>query len=228
MAVALVAVLRAVAVTMVMRVAVSMVAMVVPAAAGRALGMAVVLMIVRLMTVRLMAGMGMAVAVIAMAVMLMPMIVAVMVVAVAGVVAVGMVVILGALGLERAAHRVDGAALPADHLGQRRIVRDVDRVRRDLGGDMAAADLPGGAHQPQRVFGADLQQVLGRGPDPHEAAVFEPDRITVPQFGGLGEVEHDLEPAIARERNLAAGALGVVQRQGLDDRVRLDRSLAND
>ena len=211
----LVAVIMLVIMVMVVVMAV-IVSMVVPAAAGGTFGMRVVV------TGVIVPGMFVA----------MPMIMGVsvvMAVIVAGMVAVAVVVMIigAALGLERARHLDHGAALTADHLGQNMVVLDINRIGRDLGRGVPVADVPGDAHQAQRVLGADFQQVLGGGLDLDEAAILELDGIAVAQCGRLVQVEQDVEPAIALERQPAAIAVLVVERQRLDDLVRLDRGLAN-
>ena len=153
-AVALVAMFGAVLVAMVV------VAVIMPAAAGVAMGVGVG-MRVRLglvtMIMRAMVMVIMVVSVMVMVVVMMP----VMAVGVAGVVAIGVVVVVGAaLRLEGAHHGLHGAALAAHHLGQDMVVLDIDRVGGDLGRRVPVADMPGDAHQPQRVLGLDLQQAL--------------------------------------------------------------------
>jgi hypothetical protein len=137
-------------------------------------------------------------------------------------------VIGAALGLEGARHRAHGAALAADHLRQDMVVLDIDRVAADLGRGMAVADMPGQPHQAQRVLGADLEQALGGSLDHDQSAVLEPDRVTVAKRGRLVQVEQDIEPAIALEREAAAIAILMVERQRLDDLVCFNCSLAND
>lgn len=90
-----------------------------------------------------------------------------------GMVAIG-VVIGAALGLEGAGHHGHGATLTAHHLGQHVIVLDIDRIRGDFCRGVAIADMPGDAHQAQRILGADLEQALRGGADldqaPHRPA----------------------------------------------------------
>jgi hypothetical protein len=166
-----------------------------------------------------------------MAVMVMSVVVPVTM-GVAGMITIGVVVagmVIGAaLGLERPRHLGHGAALAADHFGQDVVVLDIDRVSRDLGRRVPVADVPGDAHQAQRVLGADFQQALRCRLDLNEAAILELDGIAVVQRSRLVEVEQDVEPAIALERKPATVAVLVIERQGLDDLVGLDRSLAND
>lgn len=142
---------------------------------------------------------------------------------------VGVTVIIGAaLRLERTFDHAHGAALATDHLGEDVVVLDIDGVRRDLRGRVPVADMPGDAHQPQRVLGPHFEQALRSGPDQDQAAVFEFHGIAIVQNRRFVEIEQDLAPAIAFQRDAAAIAVLVVERQGLDDLVLLDRGLADD
>ncbi len=142
---------------------------------------------------------------------------------------VGVTVIIGAaLGLERTLDHAHGTALATDHLGQHMVVLDIDGVRRDLRRCVPVADMPGDAHQPQRVLGPHFEQALHSGPDQDQAAVFELHGIAVIQNRRLVEIEQNLAPAIALQRDAAAIAVLMVERQGLNDLVLLDRGLADD
>lgn len=213
-------------------VAVVVVLVIVAAAAGRA----VVVMVMRMGVVVGMGmrfGMGMGVLVL-MAVM-MPMVMAVivsvvmvvmvMIMAAAAIVAM---VIGAALGLEGALDQRHGAALPADHLGENVIVLDIDGIRRDLGRGVAVADMPGDAHQSQRILGPDLKKTLRGGFDLHQPAIFQLHRIAIRQRCRLVEVEQDVEATIGFEREPAAISVVMVEGERIDHAVGLDRGLAND
>lgn len=229
-AVALMAMGCAVLVAMVVM-GVIMVRVIMPAATGVAMGVRMrvsVGMSVRLglvsMTMRAMVMVIMVVSVMVVVVVMMR----VMAVGVAGVVAIGVVVVVGAtLGLERAHHRTHCAALAAHHFGQNMVVLDIDRVGGNLGRRVPVADMPGDAHQPQRVLRADFEQALRRRLHQHEPAILELDGIAVPQRGGLIEIEQDIEPTIGLEREAAAVAVVMVERQRVDDAILPDGGLAN-
>lgn len=200
-----------------MLVAVVMMPMIMPAAAGIAM--------------RVSMGFRMAMGVLAMGlrrgVAMVMMRMAAMVVA--RMIAIGVVVVIGpALGLEWPVHGAHHAALAAHHLGQHMIVLDIDRVSRDLGRGVAVADVPGDAHQPQRVLGANLEQALRRRLDQHEPAVLQLDGVAVAERGGLVEIKQDAEAAIGRESEAAAVAVVMVECQRIDDAVWPDGGLAND
>lgn len=138
------------------------------------------------------------------------------------------VIIGAALGLERTLDHAHGAALATDHLGEDMVVLDIDGVCRDFRRCVPVADMPGDAHQPQRVLGPHFEQALRSGPDQDQAAVFELHGIAIVQNRRLVEIEQDLAPAIALQRDAAAIAILMVERQGLNDLVLLDRGLADD
>lgn len=239
---ALVAVLGAVpvAVIMVLMAVMIMAVMIMPAAAGIAVSvglrarMSLSVIVSMLMPVLMGMSLGVGVTMDMGMGMGMPMVVMVMmmvvVAAAAGVVMrVGVAMIIGAaLRLEGPRHRVHRAALAADHLRQHMVVLDIDRVRRDLGGGVAVADMPGDAHQAQRVLGADLEQGLRRGLDQHEPAILQLHGVAIGERGRLVEIEQDVEPAIALERETAAIAILMVEGQRIDDAICPDRGLAND
>lgn len=219
--VTLVAMLMAVvAMVVLVAVIVVMVVVIMAAAAGGAVGVLVRMRVIMIMAV---AGMGMTMVV----AVLMAMIV--MMVAVVIMAAIGVVMVVGAaLGLERPLDLAHRAALAADHLGQHMVVLDIDRVRRDLGRGVAIADMPGDTRQSQRVLGGDLDQLLCRRLDQDERTVLELDGVAVVQRGRLVEIEQDVLPAIALQRDAAAVAVLMVEGQRLDDPVLLDRGLADD
>lgn len=222
--VALVTMLVAVMAVVMLVAVVVMMVVIMAAAAGGAMGvlvgMRVVMLVAMIMAV---AGMGMAMVV----VVLMPMVVMMMTMVIMP--AIGVIVVVGAtLRLERPLDIGHRAALAADHLGQNMVVLDIDRGRSDLGRGVAVADMPGDARQPQRVLGGDLDQFLRRGLDQDERAVVELDGVAIVQCGRLVEIEQDVAPAIALERDAAAIAILMVEGEGLDDPVLLDRGLADD
>ncbi len=234
---ALMAMLGAMAVVVVVML---MIVMVVAAAAGIAMGVMVLMAVGMLVIMRVFFAMRMFLAVrvlmamLVVVAMVMMMVIVTMVVmpAAAGVimgviVAVSMVV-GAALGLEGALHRRHRTALPAHHLGQDVVVLDVDRVGGDLGRGMAVADMPGDAHQPQRVLGADLQQALRCGLDLDKAPVLQLHGVAISQHRGLVEIEQDIEPAIGLEGKAAAIAVVMVEGERVDDALGPNGGLAND
>lgn len=231
---ALVAVCGAVAVTLVL---IAVAVMVMTAAAAVAvnvlgMGMLVLLVAMRLLPMRLMPmGVLMAVVVmvvrVAVIVAVMVMTVVMMVVPAAAVIAMSVVMDL-LLRLERALDRRHGAALPTHELGQSGIIRDIERVRRHFRRDVIAAEMPGEAHQPQRVLGADLQQALRRGLDLHEAAILELQRIAVVQRSRLVQIDREFEPARRLHGNAAAVAILISEAERIDDALGADGGPAND
>lgn len=202
---------------------VSMMIMAMPMLAPMIVGVVIVRMTVCVI------GMIMRVIVPMMPVIVVAVVVVVMPVAVAVAVVVPAIVLVGAaLRLEGAHHDGGRAALAAHHLGQNVVVLDVDRVRRHLGGGVPVADVVGHLQEPQRVLGAHLQQALGRGLHLHEAAVLELHGIAVVQHRGLVEIEQEVEPGIALERDAAAVAALVIEGDGVGNPVRFHGGFAED
>jgi hypothetical protein len=136
--------------------------------------------------------------------------------------------LFAALGLERARNRRDAAALAAGQLGEGGIVRHVDHIGVQLGGNMPPAEMPGEAHEPRQVFGADLQKLLRRGLHLHQAAVLELHRVAVVERRRLVEIELELETAMPPERHAAALTGCVVEPGRIGDPVGLDGGFADD
>lgn len=200
--VALVAMHSAMAVSMIVMVVAVMV-VIMPAAAALAMGMMV---LVRMIVMAVM---------VFMTVIVVIMIMVVVVMATAAIIAMGVVMHLR-LRLERALDRRHRAALPAHQLGQRRIVRNIERLGRHFGRDVMAAEMPGEARQPQRILGANLQQAFRHGLDLHETAVLQLEGIAVVQHRRLVERDLDLEPARGRcgHATTIAVAMGETERVG--------------
>lgn len=136
------------------------------------------------------------------------------------------VVVGGALGFEWAAHRIRAAALAAHQFGG--LGRHVEHVGGDLGGDVAAAELPGEAQEPGRVLGPHLQERLGGGPDQNQAPVLEPQAVAVLGGGRLVEGGGEAEaarPGQGRGEGLAAG---MVEGDAVDDRVGAEGGFADE
>src|SRR3954470_14327292 len=122
-------------------------------------------------------------------------------------VVVAAVVFVGAaLGLERAHHGRRRAPLPAHHLGQHRIVLDVEGVRRDLGRGVPVADVPSHPQETKRILGPDFEQALWRGLDLDEPPILKLYGVAVVEDGGPLQVEQKVEAALALERDAAAVA----------------------
>ena len=137
-------------------------------------------------------------------------------------------VISAALGPERPLDQARCRPEPARHLHQHVVVPDIDRVGRDLGRYMPISDMPGDLHEPQRVFGPDFDELLGRSLDLHETAVLKLNRVAVVEHDRLIQVEKKRQPAIRRERHAAAVASLMVERQGVGDAIRLHGRAADD
>mgnify|MGYP003340284408 CR=1 FL=1 len=78
------------------------------------------------------------------------------------------IVIRTPLRLEGARHRGHCTPQTTDHFSQDMILFDIDRIRRDLRGCVAIADMPSGFQKPHRILGLDLDQCLRRRLDQNE------------------------------------------------------------
>lgn len=216
---ALVAMRGAMAVTMIV-VAVPVMVAVMTAATAVAMGVLVLVLVVMRMIVAVLH------VVMPMAVMMTVMVVTmVMIVPAAAIVAMSVVMDFR-LRLERTLDHRHRTALPAHQFTERRIVRNVEGVSRHLGRDMMAAEMPGEAHQPQRVLGADLQQAFRRGLDLDQRAVFQLQRVAIVQRRRLVERDREFQPARRSYAHAIDRAVAVAQRQRIDDALGLDGGLA--
>jgi hypothetical protein len=163
------------------------------------------------------------------------MIVRVMGMIVVGMIVMGVIVVIvaalavvvgRALGLEGTGHRAGGAALAADEFGG--AAGHVEHVGGDLGGHVAAAELPGEAEQPGRVLGADLEERFPGGADRDEATVLQAQGIAVLQGRGLGQGEGQAQAALPRQALRRGLPGGMVENDRVDDRIGTDGDLADD
>lgn len=160
-----------------------------------------------------------------MPVMGMPVIV--MIVPAAAVIAVGVMVGL-LLRLERALDIRHRTALAANQLGQSGMTGDIERVGRHFRRDMMAAEMPGEAHQPQRVLGTDFQKAFRSGLDLHEAAILQLQRIAVVQRRRLVEIDREFEPACSRHCDAVAVAVLISKAERIDDALGANSGFAKD
>ncbi|TDR88075.1 hypothetical protein EV668_3941 [Enterovirga rhinocerotis] len=133
-----------------------------------------------------------------------------------------------ALGPERALDLLRLGAETSHQLQQAPIMADIESVVGDLGGNVPIADMPGHLHQARRVVRPDLDQPLRSGLDPDEPPVLQFHRIAIVEDGRAVEIEHDLEPAIRRQRPSLKAAAFVIERQRIEDPLRLDGGAAED
>lgn len=220
--VALVAMRRAVAMPVIV-LAMAVMVVIMAAAAALAMGVLMMLVLVRVLVTVMAVIMRMAV-IVAMVIVAM-MVIVMMVVPAAAIVAMR-VVMHRRLGLEGTLDLGHRTALPAHQLGQRRIAGNIERVGGHFGRDVMAAEMPGEAHQAQRVLGADLQQALRCRLDLDEAAVVELQRIAVVQHRGLIERDREFQAACPRHRHAVDVAVAMAEAERIDDALGADGSLA--
>jgi hypothetical protein len=78
-----------------------------------------------------------------------------------------------AFGIERRFERDHVRAKALRHALDDRVAANAQGLRHDLDGQMAIAEMPGDAHEPRRVGGADFRERLGSGEHFDNAAVLE-------------------------------------------------------
>jgi hypothetical protein len=132
------------------------------------------------------------------------------------------------LGPEGARDRRRDAALPARQFGESGRVLDIERIPRHLCETVLAAEMPGQAHEPQRVLGFHFKKALHGGLDLHERSVLEAQRIAVVKSGVHVEIEQDLRPTLAFQGRVPAIAARVIEGDRIDDPVGLDGGFADD
>ncbi len=137
-------------------------------------------------------------------------------------------VISAALGPEGSGHFGDCAALSADHFGKDMVVLNIERVRRDLGGRVTVADMPGHPDQPEHAVGPHFEQRFRRGVHFHEAAVIQAQGVAFVEHRGPLEVEQHLKAALGLENGAAALAVLMIQHDGGGNLVSLDGWLADE
>lgn len=97
-------------------------------------------------------------------------------------------------GIERRLDLDKAAAEAPDHVGDDVVAPDAQSARRDLGRQMAVAEMPGDAHQMLGIRPPDLDQWFGGCDHFHQPAVFQHQGIATAQRHGLLEIEQEGEP----------------------------------
>jgi hypothetical protein len=133
-----------------------------------------------------------------------------------------------AFGLEGPQDGLCHAALAPHHFRQDMVLFDIERIGSDFGWCVTVADMPGDAHQPERILRADLEQRLGCRYDTHQRAVLQLECIAVIQRAGFLEIEQEFGPGFTFEGNAAALAPLVIERNAVNDLVRLHGGFADD
>ena len=191
--------------------------MMVMAAAAGAMGVMRVLMLVFM----IMMSMGM-------------IIVGMMIMVLVPMVSVAMVVVAavmtgdGAFRAERPVDRRQAAALAAHQLGNRIILRHIDRLGRHLDRRMVLAEMPEHAHEAQRVLGLHLEKFLIDRLHGDQATVLELQGVAVVELGLGRQVEIDMKPTGSRQMRRRVVSGDMIERDRIDDTVGLDGSFAND
>ena len=128
-----------------------------------------------------------------------------------------------AFRVERRFDRDHGRAESARHVLDHRIAADAQAPFRQLGRQVAIAEVPGDAGQRGGIGGADFGERLRRGDDLDDAAVLELQSVAGAQHHRFRQVEQEAEPAHAGHGEAAAIALVVIEHHRVD---RLARPLS--
>lgn len=143
--------------------------------------------------------------------------------------AMGLGRLVGALlGPERPRHPGDAGAEAAYHLGEHVVVHEIDRALGNFRRHVPVAQVPRHLHQPQRIGGGDLHQILRCGLDANEAAILQLHRVAVVQHRRLVEVEQESRAAVRRQGKAAAVAGVVIEGDLVGHLLRADGGTADD
>jgi hypothetical protein len=137
-------------------------------------------------------------------------------------------VVGAALGPEGPCDLRGRAALSADHFREDMVVLDVEGIGGDFRRGVPVADVPGHAHQPERVLGTHLDQILGGSRDQHKTAILQLQRVAFRQHARLVEIEQDVAAMIGLQHGAPALAVLMGEHNGVDDLVGPDGGLADD
>jgi hypothetical protein len=100
-------------------------------------------------------------------------------------------------GVERRLDSRDRCSEVCDHLLQYMIAADADSIGKNLRGHMTIADVPSDAREKMRIAG-DLGDRFRGGNDAYDTPAIEHESVAVAQVRCVGEVEQEVEPALAR------------------------------
>jgi len=99
------------------------------------------------------------------------------------------------------------------------VAPDPQPLWRDLGGEMAVAEMPGDPHQMLRVTAFDFSQRLRRRDDFDQSAIFQHQRVTAAQCDRAFEVEQERKPTRARHCHPPAVAIVEIKHDGIGRRL---------
>jgi hypothetical protein len=125
-----------------------------------------------------------------------------------------------AFGIERSLDLNHARAEPLHHRLDDVIAPDPQAPGRDLGRQMAVAEMPGDADQMLRINPANLDQRLGRGHHLDKAAVVEHQRVAAAQRDGVFEIEQEFKPTRAGHRHPPPVPVVEIEHDGIGWRLR--------
>ena len=98
----------------------------------------------------------------------------------------------------------DPATQPGHHLGDNVILADAQTIADHLQRQMAVAEVPSDPQQARAVVGLDLQDRLGRRPDPDVAAALEFEPVAVGKMLSARQIEQEGGTRITNEPDTSA------------------------
>jgi hypothetical protein len=120
-----------------------------------------------------------------------------------------------AFGIERRLDLDDPRAEPPQHLRNDVVTPDTQRLRGDLGRQMAISEVPSEPNHMLRIPALDLDQRLGGGHDLDQASIVEHQRIAAAQRDRLFQVEQEFEPTRAGHRHPSPVPVVEVKHDGI-------------
>ena len=124
-----------------------------------------------------------------------------------------------ALGVERRLDLDDPRAQPLHHRLDDVIAPDPQPPCRDLGRQMAVAEMPGDPHQMLRIPAADLRQRLRRRHHLDQPAILEHQRVTAAQRDRVFQIEQKFKPARARHHHPPPVTIVEIEHHGIGRRL---------
>jgi hypothetical protein len=110
-------------------------------------------------------------------------------------------------------------AQPLHHRLDDMIAPDTQAPRRDLGRQMAVAEMPGDPNQMLRIGAADLGQGLRRRDDLDQPVIVEHQRVAAAQHGGIFQIKQEFKPARPRHRHPPAMTIVEIEHDGIGRRL---------
>jgi hypothetical protein len=122
-------------------------------------------------------------------------------------------------GIERRFDLDHPRAQPLHHRLDDMIAPDTQAPGRDLGRQMAVAEMPGDPDQMLRVGAANLGQRFRRRDDLDQPVIVEHQRVAAAQHGGIFQIKQEFKPVRPRHRHPPAMAIVEIEHDGIGRRL---------